>query len=91
MKKIEKIFILNFLFKILIAVGVISIVTVAGLSDSESLSNLSVFTFGTVGLVLSALGIWGYVNCSRMIESYKKSYMRHRAEIIAFNNEYNAA
>lgn len=91
MEKLEKMCILNFVFKMIAAAGIIGIFVIAGLSDADILNNAHIFSYGTASLLLSSIGIWGYLNCTRIIDSYKKSYNRRKVSIQSISSNYRAA
>lgn len=79
MGRIEKICILNFIFKIMAAVGTLSIIGLAMISDYGDITNASLFLHGLIWLAVAGIGVWGMSNCSRFIESYKSRQRRLRA------------
>lgn len=90
MEKIERICILNFIFKIIGTAGVVSIVLLALMSDSGNADLSKLFVEVSLSFLASTLGIWGAVNCSKIIESYKESIRRQKLRI-KVSNSANAA
>lgn len=79
MKRIEKICVLNFIFKILAAAGTLSLIGLAMISDYGDITNASLFLHGLASLSIAGTGVWGMSNCTRFIESYKSRQKRLRA------------
>ncbi len=77
----ERTYVLNFVFKVLAACGVIAVLGVAGLSDSGVLSTAEVFVYGIMAFFTASFGIWGSFNCSRAIEAEKLRRKRERARL----------
>ena len=55
----ERTYVFNFIFKVLAAAGIISILGIAGMSDFGSLSNAEVFLYGGVSFLAACVGVWG--------------------------------
>ena len=79
----ERTYVLNFIFKVMAAAGVISVFGIAGASDFGSLTNAEIFVYGGISLLMASIGIWGTINCTRTIEAMKRRARRERAHRIA--------
>ena len=79
----ERTYVLNFIFKVMAAAGVISVFGIAGASDFGSLTNAEIFVYGGISFIAASFGIWGTINCSRTIEAMKRRARRERAHRIA--------
>ena len=79
----ERTYVLNFIFKVMAAAGVISVFGIAGASDFGSLTNAEIFVYGGISFLMSSIGIWGTINCTRTIEAMKRRARRERAHRIA--------
>ena len=77
----ERTYVLNFVFKVLAACGVIAVFGVAGLSDGGVLSTAEVFIYGIMAFLTASFGIWGASNCTRAIEAEKLRRKRERARL----------
>ena len=75
----ERTYVFNFIFKVLAAAGILSILGIAGMSDFESLSNAEVFLYGGVSFLAACVGVWGAMNCTRAIEAAKRRARRAKA------------
>lgn len=71
MLKMERTYVLNFIFKVLAACGVIAVFGVAGLSDGGVLSTAEVFIYGIMSFLTASFGVWGAYNCTKAIEAEK--------------------
>ncbi len=76
--KMERTYVLNAVFKIMAAAGIIAIIGLAGSSDLGYFSNPELFLFGGISFAAAYIGIWGSTNCTRAIEAMKR---RERREI----------
>lgn len=81
MLKMERTYVLNFIFKVLAACGIIAVIGVAGLSDGDVLSTAEVFIYAGMAFLAACLGIWGSSNCTRAIEAEKLRRKRERARL----------
>lgn len=81
--KMERTYVLNFIFKIMAAAGIIAVFGIAGASDFGSISNIEIFLFGGISFMAAAIGIWGSLNCTRAIEAMKRRERREKARRIA--------
>lgn len=81
MLKMERTYVLNFIFKVLAACGVLAAICVAGLSDSDVLSTAEVFIYGGTAFFAACLGVWGTSNCTRAIEAEKLRRKRETARL----------
>lgn len=81
MLKMERTYVLNFIFKVLAACGIIAVIGVAGLSDGDVLSTAEVFIYAGTAFLAACLGIWGASNCTRAIEAEKLRRKRERARL----------
>ena len=79
----ERTYVLNFIFKVMAAAGIISVFGIAGASDLGSFTNAEIFVYGGISFVMAAFGIWGMVNCGRAIEAMKRRARRERAQRVA--------
>ena len=79
----ERTYVLNFIFKVMAAAGVISVFGIAGASDFGSLTNVEIFVYGGISFLMASIGIWGTINCTRTIEAMKRRARRERAHRIA--------
>ena len=79
----ERTYVLNFIFKVMAAAGVISVFGIAGASDFGSLTNAEIFVYGGFSFLMASIGIWGTINCTRTIEAMKRRARRERAHRIA--------
>ena len=60
----ERTYVLNFIFKVMAAAGVISVFGIAGASDFGSLTNAEIFVYGGISFLMASIGIWGTINCT---------------------------
>lgn len=81
MLKMERTYVLNFIFKVLAACGVIAVFGVAGLSDGGVLSTAEVFIYGIMSFLTASFGVWGAYNCTKAIEAEKLRRKRERARM----------
>lgn len=72
----ERTYVFNVIFKIMAAAGIISLIGLAGMSDFGDISNARIFLQGGISFAAAAIGVWGYVNCSRAIEAEKRRARR---------------
>lgn len=72
----ERTYVFNTVFKVMAALGFISLLGLAGSSDLGEISSSRLFIQGGVYIVCAAVGVWGAMNCSRIIESEKKRIRR---------------
>lgn len=82
-RKMERTYVLNFVFKVMAAAGIISILGIAGASDLGTLSNAELFIYGGISFLAASLGIWGAINCTRAIEATERRRRRERARYVA--------
>ena len=87
----ERTYVLNTIFKIMAAAGIISVLGIAGASDFGSISNIEIFLFGGISFLAASVGIWGSLNCTRAIEAMKRRERREKARRIAAVYTANAA
>lgn len=81
MLKMERTYVLNFIFKVLAVCGVLAAICVAGLSDGDVLSTAEVFIYGGTAFFAACLGVWGTSNCTRAIEAEKLRRKRETARL----------
>ena len=72
----ERTYVFNTVFKVMAALGFISLLGLAGSSDLGEISSSRLFIQGGISIVCAAVGVWGAMNCSRIIESEKKRIRR---------------
>lgn len=87
----ERTYVLNIIFKVMAAAGIISVLGIAGASDFGSISNIEIFLFGGISFLAASVGIWGSLNCTRAIEAMKRRERREKARRIAAVYTANAA
>ena len=79
----ERTYVLNFIFKVMAAAGIIAFFGIAGASDFGNISNAEIFVYGGISFAAASLGIWGAINCTRTIEAMKRHARRERARRVA--------
>ncbi len=79
----ERTYVLNFIFKVMAAAGIISVLGIAGASDFGTITNAEIFVYGGISFLMASFGIWGAINCTRAIEAMKRRARRERAQRIA--------
>ncbi|MBQ7124090.1 MAG: hypothetical protein IJO01_05715 [Oscillospiraceae bacterium] len=79
----ERTYVLNFIFKVMAVMGIISIIGIAGASDLGTITNGEIFVYGGISFIAACTGIWGFMNCTRAIEAAKRRQKRERARLIA--------
>ena len=79
----ERTYVLNFIFKVMAAAGIISVLGIAGASDFGNITNAELFVYGGISFAIASFGIWGTINCTRVIEAMKRRARRERAHRIA--------
>ena len=79
----ERTYVLNFIFKVMAAAGIISVIGIAGASDFGTITNAELFVYGGISFVMASFGIWGAINCTRAIEAMKRRARRERARSVA--------
>ena len=79
----ERTYVFNFIFKVMAAAGIISVLGIAGASDFGSITNAELFVYGGISFAMAFCGIWGAMNCTRAIEAYKRRERRERARRVA--------
>ena len=79
----ERTYVLNFIFKVMAAAGIISVLGIAGASDLGTVSNAEIFVYGGISFAFASFGIWGAINCTRAIEAMKRRARRERAHRVA--------
>ncbi|MBQ6877533.1 MAG: hypothetical protein IJO22_03920 [Oscillospiraceae bacterium] len=80
----ERTYVLNFIFKVMAAAGIIAFFGIAGASDIGKLTGSEFFLFGGISFLMASFGIWGAINCTRAIEAMERRARRERARIAAF-------
>lgn len=81
--KMERTYVLNFIFKVMAAAGIIAVLGIAGASDFGNISNAEIFVYGGISFLAASIGIWGSINCTRAIEAIKRRERREKARRIA--------
>ena len=81
--KMERTYVLNFIFKVMAAAGIIAFFGIAGASDFGNISNAEIFVYGGISFIAASFGIWGTINCNRTIEAMKRRARRERARRVA--------
>ena len=76
-------YVLNIIFKVMAAAGIISVLGIAGASDFGNISNMEIFLFGGISFLAASVGIWGSLNCTRAMEAMKRRERREKARRIA--------
>ena len=79
----ERTYVFNFIFKVMAAAGIISVLGIAGASDFGNITNAELFVYGGISFVMASFGIWGAINCTRTIEAMKRRARRERARRVA--------
>ena len=79
----ERTYVLNFIFKVMAAAGIISVIGIAGASDFGNITNAELFVYGGISFLMASFGIWGTMNCTRAIEAMKRRERRERARRVA--------
>ena len=79
----ERTYVLNFIFKVMAAAGIISVIGIAGASDFGNITNAELFVYGGISFLMASFGIWGAMNCTRAIEAMKRRERRERARLVA--------
>ena len=79
----ERTYVLNFIFKVMAAAGIISVLGIAGASDFGNITNAELFVYGGISFAIASFGIWGTINCTRAIEAMKRRARRERARRVA--------
>ena len=79
----ERTYVLNFIFKVMAAAGIIAFFGIAGASDFGNITNAELFVYGGISFAAASFGIWGTINCSRTIEAMKRRAKRERARRVA--------
>ena len=79
----ERTYVFNFIFKVMAAAGIISVLGIAGASDFGSITNAELFVYGGISFLMASFGIWGTINCTRTIEAMKRRARRERARRVA--------
>ena len=79
----ERTYVLNFIFKVMAAAGIISVLGIAGASDFGNITNAELFIYGGISFALASFGIWGAMNCTKAIEAMKRRERRERARRVA--------
>lgn len=79
----ERTYVLNFIFKVMAAAGIIAVLGIAGSSDSGFFTNAELFVYGGISFLMALIGIWGFSNCARAIEAHKRHERRERARRVA--------
>ncbi len=91
----ERTYVLNAIFKVMAAAGIIAIIGLAGASDFGNISNAELFVYAALSFGAAALGIWGSTNCTRAIEAMKRRQRRELARArriaAAYENPLRAA
>lgn len=79
----ERTYVLNFIFKVMAAAGIIAVVGIAGASDFGNITNAELFVYGGISFAMASFGIWGTINCTRAIEAMKRRERREKARRVA--------
>ena len=79
----ERTYVLNFIFKVMAAAGIIAVVGIAGASDFGNITNAELFVYGGISFAVASFGIWGTINCTRAIEAMKRRERREKARRVA--------
>ena len=79
----ERTYVLNFIFKVMAAAGIIAVIGIAGASDFGNITNAELFVYGGISFAIASFGIWGTINCTRAIEAMKRRARRERAHRVA--------
>lgn len=79
----ERTYVLNTIFKIMAAAGIIAVLGIAGASDFGNISNAELFLYGGISFAAAYFGIWGSINCTRAIEAMKRRERREIARRVA--------
>ena len=79
----ERTYVLNFIFKVMAAAGIISVIGIAGASDFGNITNAELFVYGGISFAIASFGIWGAMNCTKTIEAMKRRERRERARRVA--------
>ncbi|MBR6657392.1 MAG: hypothetical protein IKL18_04380 [Oscillospiraceae bacterium] len=79
----ERTYVLNFIFKVMAAAGIIAVVGIAGASDFGNITNAELFIYGGISFAMASFGIWGTINCTRAIEAMKRRERREKARRVA--------
>ena len=79
----ERTYVLNFIFKVMAAAGIISVIGIAGASDFGNITNAELFVYGGISFAFAFFGIWGAMNCTRAIEAMKRRERIERARRVA--------
>ncbi|MBR3611593.1 MAG: hypothetical protein IKL57_09090 [Oscillospiraceae bacterium] len=87
----ERTYVLNMIFKIMAAAGIIAVLGIAGASDIGTFSNGEIFVYGGISFIMAGIGIWGAMNCTRAIEAMKRRERRERARRISVAYSAKAA
>ncbi len=87
----ERTYVLNAIFKVMAAAGILAVLGIAGASDIGNLTNAEILVYGGISFMMASLGIWGAVNCTRAIEATKRRQRRERARLVALAYSAKAA
>lgn len=79
----ERTYVLNAIFKVMTAAGIIFVLGIAGSSDIGIFSNGEILLYGGISFAMASIGIWGIINCTRAIEAMKRRERREKARRIA--------
>jgi hypothetical protein len=79
----ERTYVLNFIFKVMAAAGIIAVLGIAGASDFGNITNSELFVYGGISFLMASFGIWGAMNCTKTIEAMKRRERRERARRVA--------
>ena len=79
----ERTYVLNFIFKVMAAAGIIAVLGIAGASDFGNITNAELFVYGGISFAVASFGIWGTINCTRAIEAMKRRERREKARRVA--------
>lgn len=79
----ERTYVLNFIFKVMAAAGIIAVIGIAGASDFGNITNAELFVYGGISFAMASFGIWGTINCTRAIEAMKRRERREKARRVA--------
>ncbi len=79
----ERTYVLNAIFRVMAAAGILCVLGIAGASDMGSFTNGEILVYGGISFMMASIGIWGTINCTRAIEAMKRRARRERAHRVA--------
>lgn len=77
----ERTYVFNFVFKVIAAAGIFTILGLAGASDLNAITNGELFFYGGLAFSAAAIGIWGALNCSRSIAAFERRRRREKSHL----------